>query len=342
MARTLRRDAKRWIRRVSARGTMVLWITLNAGACELQQKDPIEPEDILVAEGRLVARLDLGGDVSETEMTVLLHRTLGLDDPRATEGATVRITDESGDQALLPQVSQEDCFVQYVDSTDVPAQPPVRKSGTCYKLTLLSGTGQRAPFEPGDVVSLEVATTAGEILVGQSRIPGHYELVGGFPRNVSTCRIDPNTTVPLSWSPSEGTWAYLAETTIGGLREALSPQGIEAPDGLYLTGLSVSQSDVDIVFPAEFGIFDRFDLERDLAAVLQVGIPEGVTADIGISALDRNYVNWARGGSFNPSGAVRIPSISGDGTGVFGTGVQYQWRLIAESADGSEFPSCVP
>jgi hypothetical protein len=50
-------------------------------------------------------------------------------------------------------------------------------------------------------------------------------------------------------------------------------------------------------------------------------MPAGTAARVTVSAVDRNYVNWVRGGNFNPSGTVRIPSVEGDGTGFFGTSV---------------------
>ncbi|NIR36178.1 MAG: hypothetical protein GWN02_08535, partial [Gemmatimonadetes bacterium] len=92
-------------------------------------------------------------------------------------------------------------------------------------------------------------------------------------------------------------------------------------DPLYLLGLSVSVADTTITFPSEFGVFNRLDLDQDVAVRLQRGLPAGVSAEVTITAVDRNYVNWARGGSFNPSGQVRVPSLRGDGTGVFGSTV---------------------
>ena len=48
-----------------------------------------------------------------------------------------------------------------------------------------------------------------------------------------------------------------------------------------------------------------------------------------IAAADRNYVNWVRGGNFNPSGQVRVPSVRGDGTGVFAATVVRSLRVFA-------------
>src|SRR5690606_38046307 len=114
------------------------------------------------------------------------------------------------------------------------------------------------------------------------------------------------TPFEIHWTSSEGAWAYVNETTITGLADALAPEGIEADDPLYLLGLSISGADTTIVFPSEFGVFDRFDLDQDLAVRLQRGLPDGTEAAVSIAAVERNYVNWARGGSFNPSGQVRV------------------------------------
>ena len=65
----------------------------------------------------------------------------------------------------------------------------------------------------------------------------------------------------------------------------------------------------------------------------------GVTAEVSITAVDGNYVNWARGGNFNPSGQVRVPSLSGDGTGVFGTTVGRSFDVLV-SNESSGLPAC--
>ena len=44
------------------------------------------------------------------------------------------------------------------------------------------------------------------------------------------CRLDPNTLLPISWSKSEGAWAYFNETSISGLPDALEPEGIIVDD----------------------------------------------------------------------------------------------------------------
>jgi hypothetical protein len=129
------------------------------------------------------------------------------------------------------------------------------------------------------------------------------------------------------------------ETSISGLPEALEPEGIVVEeDPLNLLGLSISDQDTTIVFPSEFGIFDRFDLNQDLASRLQDGLPPSTTAKVSITAVEGNYVNWARGGNFNPSGQVRVPSLRGDGTGVFAATVNR--RFVVVSLDQGPLPDC--
>jgi hypothetical protein len=62
-----------------------------------------------------------------------------------------------------------------------------------------------------------------------------------------------------------------------------------------------------------------------------------VVADVVIAAADRNYVNWERGGNFNPSGLVRIGSVRGDGFGVFGSLVVKSFQIRVGS---TEYPPC--
>ena len=99
----------------------------------------------------------------------------------------------------------------------------------------------------------------GATLFGAARVPSSFQ-IEGMP---TVCRLDPNTLLPISWSKSEGAWAYFNETSILGLPAALEPEGIVVEDDpLELLGLSISDQDTTIVFPSEFGIFDRFDLDR--------------------------------------------------------------------------------
>ena len=76
-------------------------------------------------------------------------------------------------------------------------------------------------------------------------------------------------------------------------------------------------------------MFDRFDDDlTEALAFLQQGLPEGIAlTEVVIAAADRNYVNWERGGNFNPSGTIRVPSVHGQGTGVFGSIVPKSFQV---------------
>jgi hypothetical protein len=86
-------------------------------------------------------------------------------------------------------------------------------------------------------------------------------------------------------------------------------------------------------------VFDRFSFNQNLLRLLQTGLPGGTTARVVVAAADRNYINGVRGGSFNPSGPVRISSVVGDGVGVFGSLAPLHASVVV----GSPFlgrPSC--
>ena len=118
-------------------------------------------------------------------------------------------------------------------------------------------------------------------------------------------------------------------------------RGEEDNDPLHLLGLSISDQDTTTVFPSEFGVFDRFDLDHDLATRLQEGLPDSTTAEVSITAVEGNYVNWARGGNFNPSGQVRVPSLRGDGTGVFAATVSRRFVVVSsDQAIPAGLPDC--
>jgi hypothetical protein len=122
------------------------------------------------------------------------------------------------------------------------------------------------------------------------------------------------------------------------------PPGLTA-EPLDLLGLSIGAADTTSLFPADVGVFDRADeLLHPVLVAIRDGLPAGVRATVVVAATDRNYVNWIRGGSFNPSGTVRVPSISGGGTGVFGALVRRTRVLhVGEpdvSGSGAELPAC--
>jgi len=204
-----------------------------------------------------------------------------------------------------------------------PPMPPAASSA--------DAAGPPPALRPGARIDLDIETLESERLTSLTRLPQSFELA--WIGHEAACQQPADRPLDVAWTPAEGAWGYLAEAEIAGLPAALAPEGIEVDDDpLLLTGVAVSSSDTTIVFPGEFGVFDRFDLDRDLAVRLQLGVPGGARSRVSVAAVDRNYVNWVRGGNFNPSGQVRVPSVQGDGTGFFGSTVVRWFDVV--SGDG--------
>ncbi|MEQ1856294.1 MAG: hypothetical protein ABL963_07485 [Longimicrobiales bacterium] len=293
-------------------------LSVGLAACELEDITVIDFVDVVVAE----VYVTLGDTPADHRVRAFLHGTAagGTPDSETFDSALVRITRgvDTLDLALGP-------VTECVDSL------PANAAGSCF----VDG-GLAAGLLPGDALDLSVVLADGRSLLGSARIPGDFQLDG----IVAACRLAPDTTLALRWSSSQGAWAYVNETQINGLAAALASEGITVEDDpLYLLGLSISAADTTVIFPSEFGVFDRFDLDQDLAVRLQQGLPEGTDALISVTAVERNYTNWVRGGSFNPSGQVRVASLRGNGTGVFGAAVTRQFTVTATSTSGGS-PDC--
>ena len=301
------------------RWTILIGLSALLGGCELDEVALTAPEDLLVAE----VYLRVGEEGSE--VVAFLHSTLGTGKGQTVPGARVLLTLPAGDRVTLDAVDPAICLEE---STIEDVE------GSCYAA---SGSAL-ATLTSGDLVTTEIFAPDGRRLDGATTIPGAFALY--TPGVSDSCSIPPGQSLEIVWSPSDGAWLYSAETLIWDLPEALAAQGIEVEeDPLYLLGVSVSEEDTTVVFPTEFGVFERFDLDRDLALALSEGLPAGTSADVTIGALDRNYVNWVRGGTFNPSGLVRVPSLRGDGTGVFGSVVRRSFRVVTAPAS-QQVPLC--
>ena len=307
-------------RRLVARATLLAAVL--SGGCELQEVSLADVEDVIVAE----VYANLGEEPADNQVLAFLHRTLSGDDTSVEDllASTITVSRSDGFALTLFNGDREECVESIPDGS----------SGACFT----SDPEDARILEPGDLLELRIDFVTGEVLEGATLLPGAF----GLEDVPGTCRLSPNTPFPLSWSRSEGAWAYVNETSIRGLPEALRPEGIEVDDDpLYLLGLSVSDADTDIVFPSEFGVFNRFELDQDLSVRLQRGLPEGTAAEVTITAVERNYVNWARGGSFNPSGQVRVPSLRGEGTGVFGGAVGRRFVVVSSGDAGLPIPLCL-
>jgi hypothetical protein len=298
--------------------TLLLLSSIGLSGCELDEVTLAEPQDTPVVEAYIMV-----GDGPD-QAIAFLHWTLGTRPGRDLLDAVVTLRTEGEEELLLSPGLLDDCL-----STGILEEV----DGVCFSL---EGEAEGA-FQPGDRVELEVQLEDGGQLRSATEIPGDIQFLR--PRTtVNQCALPPGTPLELVWNRSPGVWAYSAETEISNLREALALERIEVEaDSVALLGLAVSDSDTTIVFPREFGVFERFDLEQEIALALQEGLPRGAKADVIVAALDQNYVNWIRGGNFNPSGPVRVSSIRGPGIGVLGSVVRRS--LFVVGGDPNLFPS---
>lgn len=303
------------------RGTPLLLGLFSMG-CELQEVVVAVPEDLVVAEIYLQV-----GAIGPRGFAYL-HRSAGVGTARVPD-ARIELTTPGGSVHRFHPFPAQAC---------VTGPVPLEREGSCYVLE-----AEAAPhLRPGSAFHVRVDLPGGGILRGTTTLPGDFAVVRPAPGEGPVCSLPPGRRLELTWTPAAGAWAYVAEAEMFGLRELLAPLGIEVEeDPLILVGLAISRSDTTIVFPSEFGVFDRADLSRELLAYLQNGIPDGASASLVVAAGDRNYVNWVRGGSFNPSGQVRVPSLLGTGgTGVFGSQVVRRVLVQAESQVGNAGPPC--
>lgn len=299
------------------------WAVFVGGAltgCDVARVVLAEPEPLVVAE--IFVEASPEGD----RAFALLHRALGTT-ALPVEGAEVTL-EVAGEALTLPVADGLDRCLLPDTLTTV--------DGACYASALPEGF-----VRPGEELSARVTLVDGGVLEGRSLVPSAFELLTPEP-GIGVCHLPEESEIELRWTASAGAWAYLAETLIGGLQPIIDERELDAEleeDPLRLTGLSISSADTTLAFPTEFGVFDRFDLDREIAVLLQEGLPGGATAQLTVTATDRNYVNWVRGGNFNPSGTVRVPSIFGEpGTGVLGT---YVARRFAVDTDPAiDIPRC--
>ena len=306
-------------RRLAAGLGMIL-LALATG-CELGEITVAEPEDLLVVEIYLRVVEDRG------EALAIVHWSGGRE-ARPSSQAEIRLRRGDGVEATIPAVAQQQCMDEVLPEDFFLA---------CFRLA----PGRGGDFiRPGERYDAVVTLPSGERLEGRTTVPGDFRLVSPDVDG-RICGLPERTLLPMRWTPSRGVWAYVPEVELSGLREALEPEGIPVEsDPLILLGLALSEEDTSIVFPTEFGLFQRFSDEADVLLAIRDGVPDGVRGRFTISALDRNGTNWSRGGNFNPSGPIRIPSLFGDGTGVLGAVVVRELRVEADSQ--GQLPPCLP
>ncbi len=307
-------------------GALAWILTLLVAGCDIQEVVAESEENVLVVEAmvHLVRPADPAGldAVAGSRIEVFLHRTQRENGGFvATEpGAAIDVTFPGGAVHRLVERSDLGC---------APG-PRDQANGTCYELTDPEGpSSPLLQLEGGERLEMRIQTAAGGVITSSTQVPEMFEL--SELTSGEACRVPPETTIPVEWTESPSAWAYITETQMFGLANALQNSDIDPPnDPLFLLGLSLGAGDTSTMFPKEFGLFERVGMDPDLAEILQKGMPPATRARVSISAVDRNYVGWIKGSGFNPSGRVRIPSVEGDGTGFFGASVSHWFEVFVE------------
>ncbi|MCY3613144.1 MAG: hypothetical protein OXH51_16590 [Gemmatimonadetes bacterium] len=316
--------------RASKGGWAALSAALLLTGCELTDVQVEPVPDVIVAGVTVVATIDpLDPSRIDTRATALITR-FHRQQERLVPGASVRIVGESG--RTLDLAEESDPLTTCITPYPYPGgtRPP---AGSCYFAAKLE-----AWFAPGERLKLLVTLPDGGVLTGESRMPGLFA-----PSNISLengrCRLNPDTGYRFEWPPSEGSWAYIAEARFAGLGELWSSE-----NPLHLVVTLRGAAATEVTFPRGF-LFEALDDLRadDLYRALREGLPEGAGAKVAIGAVDRNWANWTRLGRIETDGEVNIPSVFGDGTGWFGTGVRWNVSVESRGAGGpGDLPLCGP
>lgn len=309
---------------------LVVALTAYAtSGCDLTEVAIAEADDVVVSQGALVLTLH-PDDPFHVEMAapLLLHRLFG-DRVESVSGATVRITSSSGRTiAFVEDRRLDSCLAR-----DSLGSLYLKRSAgaSCYR-----PPRSEASFLPGDTLELTVVTPDDRVLTASSQVPGVFDLPG-VALDEGQCSFPADARLKLDWTQSDAAWGYLLETEMAGV-------GTDGEDSLYLSRLLTGHRQTEAVFPSDFVRIDEYldgEESRKLLVALQDGLPAGATAGVSISAVDRNWLTWARGGPYHPSGQVRVPSVFGDGTGFFATAVHRRMRVTTEPGDGG-LPQCGP
>lgn len=282
------------------------------GACIVDWTEVGEPA-LVIASATVVLTVDpMDSTVRSTDVLAYLVRDSADD---RVQGASVRIVDRSGRSLRLEELP---------NSREVCRPEGATAEGTCYVASVPS-----AHFAPLAELSLQVALPDGRQLSGTSTIPGHFHSLTTVLRD-GRCRADPETNYRIRWNPIRGAWAYIAEAEFKGLRRNLW----DSQKPLYLTAAWMAAPPHRMGFPRTLIEGDVPFNARKAARRLESGLPWGVTVDLAVAAIDRNWANWIRPGQVHVAGKVPVPSVFGDGTGMFGTAVR--WTATIESRDAKD------
>ena len=301
-------------------------VSLVLGGCRLTDVEIVPSPEVVVAAVTAVLNVDDPLEPSQLELSIVAliarsHREISYEIP----GATVRISGEHGQSIRLEEVAdpRSTCLTKLAGGL---RRPP---AGSCH-----IGRMRPSPFSPGELLTLEVTLPDGGVLAGVSRLPGFFA-PSGLSLSNGRCRLEPDTGYNFSWPRVLGAGTFLAEARVAGLGELWTND-----EPLYLPATLRGPDHTNMIFPRDF-LYELINRDEwELQRVLYTGLPEGASADVTIGAVDRNWANWIRV-RFAFEGEIRIPSVFGDGTGWFGTGVR--WKVSVESraaGDANELPSC--
>lgn len=318
-----------WRSRWSWQRALLFGLLGGLPGCTIAETTAIPSEEVVVVEA--VLRTDLPAQY------VLLHRSLMGRSIRGVPGAEVTVLGDSGRAERFTEVDTPGCLT---DTRDLLPVDSIQAS--CYR-----SAGTRWWVNPGQRYQLEIRLPEGGVIRGQTRVAGGFSMLQGAwtdgrAPHAEECWIPPSTRLELRWTPSAGAWSYVAPARVRGLTGRLQAMGIpsDLPEPFDMAGLAVSSADTSIVFPTEFGLFERFQYDPRALAAIQDGLPAGTDADVVVAATERNYVNGVRGGRFNPSGQIRISSVVGDGVGVFGALVPLHFRVLVRDGAPAGVPRC--
>jgi hypothetical protein len=296
----------------------------SLAACSLTEVTTAPGQDVVVVQALL--RTDL------SRQQILLAHTLEGTAARGEPDAKVTVTGPAGDVHTFASARP---FCYSVESLYV-TRDSLDFDGTCYVST------DESWVTPGAVYDLRVETADGRVIRGRTRVPSSFAIPSLPPPAPQTaesvCSLAPDSTFTLLWTASDSSYGYVVDAQLFNLSKSLSGRGFDVPDPLELQGFSISRADTTLVVPTDLGVFERFLYDDQLLVAIRNGLPEGTQVDLVLAAVDRNWVNSARGGNFNPSGEVHVSTVVGDGVGVFGA-VNAR-RAVVVVQRQSQYPRC--
>jgi len=308
--------------------------TMGLAGCGVTGVQPGSGHRMLVASATVVLTVDPGEPSRISTSAVALVSEAYQQALTEVPGAAVRVTGASGRSLSLVEEGDPMGACTVLPEDLYGEDGPLGIIGSCHTATVAS-----AMFAPGEVLTLAVTTPDGSVLEGTSRMPDAF-VPHGLSVEDGRCRVEPGTGYRFAWTPVDGAWAHVGEAEITGL----SPGLWSSSDPLYLpvTVLGRGRDVTDMVFPGDFLLELLSDVDNvELHRTLDAGLPAGARAEVTMAALDRNWANWIREGRLNINGETVVPSVFGDGTGMFGTAVRWKVEVESRAAEGAgDVPLC--